>query len=414
MSALRALFEQHAAKPQAFRDAQERGVLHLAVLARDAALVEDILKETKTAAQAGACFFKDGNGDTPLDIAARLQDPACIRLLAPYASGLRGDDIEYYTALHHVAASGCTAAACVLIAEGDDIDAKTTQSDHTPLFIAVKAPDRAMVSLLLAAGARTDIPSAQEIYPLHVAAANDDARMVRLLVEEGSADTGARFDPKTDNATPAHVAASTASASALRQLWHLGADLTLENAQGRDVFHIAVAGGNKAAVDFFLDEYLPSLCGDDMAGVKKDRAAAMLYDAIFYGHAGIAARLLEKTEIDADAQLPGGETPLTLAITAPMEWAERMKIVTALLNAGASADARNGKNHTPLYTCVLHSAADIADLLLMRQADPAAVCDNMTAGEMAARLLDADMLELLRGYGAAVPRATARQLRPGQ
>jgi ankyrin repeat protein len=92
----------------------------------------------------------------------------------------------------------------------------------------------------------------------------------------------------------------------------------------------------------------------------------------------------------------------------PLMWAARhgaVQAMTALLDAGADANARDQRNHwTPLLHAIHRRHLEAVQLLLERGADPNLRTDSFTPLLMAAAEPDAAFVKLLLRYGAD-PRA---------
>jgi ankyrin repeat protein len=138
--------------------------------------------------------------------AAALGDMAELRRgLANQPHRLGAYSADGWTPLHLAAFFGHEDAVRELLAAGADVHARSTNPmANQPLHASV-AGERSpgVVRALLRAGADVNAPAAEEVTPLHLAAARGDAELIALLVEAGAD----RTRQMADGQTPAAMAA---------------------------------------------------------------------------------------------------------------------------------------------------------------------------------------------------------------
>jgi ankyrin repeat protein len=114
----------------------------------------------------------------------------------PALAGAWSDD--GFTALHFAAFFGQPQAAAILLERGADVHAvASTFGNVTPLHSAAAAPSRAIVRMLLEAGADANARQGGGFTALQAAAQNGDPEMTRDLLEHGADPSAATDDGRT-------------------------------------------------------------------------------------------------------------------------------------------------------------------------------------------------------------------------
>ncbi|MDE2984812.1 MAG: ankyrin repeat domain-containing protein [Gemmatimonadota bacterium] len=286
---------------------------------------------------------------------ARLAGILTLALCAVPASAQEDCD-DWNTGNFFATATAQTVTACLeagadLNAIDDDTWWPRTRGS-TPLHSAARySRDRAVIAVLLAAGADVNARTRHGMTPLHAAVgANRNLGVVEELVAAG-ADLNARDG---DGNTPLHTSWYSRDPSVVHLLLELGADRTLVNDSGQ------VAD--------------PTDCSHWNTEVFADIATA---DATA---ACLAAG------VDVNARDEGGNTPLLLAT---YFWAggrngapasEDPAVVTVLLEAGADVNARNSSGSTPLHHAAVGQSREPARDWYDRVENPAIVAALLAAG----------------------------------
>lgn len=144
-----------------------------------------------------------------------------VELLAADRGLVNSYSHDGWTPLHLVAFFGRPDLAEILLANGADVHARSTNQMHnTPLHAAVagKRPD--LASVLLSHGAEVNARQHGGWMPLHAAAQNGDTELARLLISLG-AEVNARAE---NNQTPLDLALTKGHGSVVELLESHGAE----------------------------------------------------------------------------------------------------------------------------------------------------------------------------------------------
>jgi ankyrin repeat protein len=146
--------------------------------------------------------------------------------------------------------SGDISSVRQAINSGADIN-DSDKAEGTPLFIAVDSGNLEVATLLLESGSDTEIPAKRgKQTPLHRAATNNDAEMVRLLVAHGAKINSRGFQ----KITPLFAAVSRNNLNAIRALVEGGANvLEIWPTMGSPALHQAVFLGHLDATKLLLN-----------------------------------------------------------------------------------------------------------------------------------------------------------------
>ena len=159
------------------------------------------------------------------------------------------------TVLHAASLWGCPGGVLRLLAAGVDPDTMN-QDGHTPLReLARRGAAGAVVSLLLAAGARLDGVDRHGNTALMLAAIAGDLWgnagsmwLVQQLLVAGAAPDHQNHDGET----ALHFAAELDHGEVVVWLLDAGVDPNARNRQGRTALHVAVSKGRRSAVGLLL------------------------------------------------------------------------------------------------------------------------------------------------------------------
>lgn len=225
---------------------------------------------------------------------------------------------------------------------------------------------------------------------IHVAAANNHVRMVRLLIEAG-ADVNEKSPGSGDSAL--HCAADANSVEIASMLLERGADVDARNAFGSSpILRAAAARSDSSDLTALLLDRGAAAGAADADGVTALHRAASS-DSV------ATAMLLIERGADARARAKNGATPLHAA-------AEKNSARTAklLIRAGADVNAREAVfGETPLHAAARRNATEAAWLLIDAGADVNAAWGDGVTPLHAAAVADAgDCARLLIEKGADV------------
>ena len=350
----------------------------------------------------------------------RVTAAAALALLAGGWTAASGDD-----GLLEAARQRDAAAVRSLLDAG--ADANGAQADGaTALHWAAYRADAGMAEALLAAGANPNAPNDLGVTPLALACDNGDVDMVRRLLEAGA---DAALTPP-ERPPVLLSCARTGNANAVAALIRAGADVNAqEPVRGQTALMWAAAQGHTAVVEVLLnagaDIHARSRArsrfiniGDPndhlnlYLGTVQEGAATPLLFAARQGDAATARLLLAAGANVHDASADRISALLTAAHGGHRE-------VTALL-LEAGADPNDGSaGYTALHAAALRGDREMAAALLAAGAEldvrvtrgtPATrggrdfILPQTLAGAtpllLAAKLLEAEIIELLLAHGA--------------
>ncbi|MEE8524621.1 MAG: ankyrin repeat domain-containing protein [Thermoanaerobaculia bacterium] len=258
-------------RPELLEERNERSQTAL-WLAADQASAEtiELLVNHGAAADLG-----DGDGVTPLHVAARRGDPAIVEILAAAPGGGVRDHggnrpVDYaayfgkvksfhllwkpenggelnksgQSLLHHAAHGGNVAILRTLLQAGLDVQ-QADRDGKTPLHFAALKAQRDAAPLLLQQGAEAAVADAQGTTALHLAAADGDPRLLPIFLAQAPDLEIADGDGNT----PLHHAAGWGRIDNVRLLLAAGAPVDLRNHQGQTAFEVAEESGRKRVME---------------------------------------------------------------------------------------------------------------------------------------------------------------------
>ena len=190
-------------------------------------------------------------GETALHRSASTGDLAAVSGLLERREDVNAPGLGSLTPLHLAAWNGRRAVVAHLLANGAQVDARTSFAGftgQTPLHLAAAGGHGAVVAVLLASGADVNARGDDEETALHAAAGGDHREVAGAVLAAG-ADVNA-----TNGAgdTPLHVAADAGSEAVATLLIAAGAVVSARNREGETPLHAAAAAGRRALVEFLL------------------------------------------------------------------------------------------------------------------------------------------------------------------
>jgi ankyrin repeat protein len=254
--------------------------------------------------------------------------------------------------------SGDTAAALRLIKPGLPFDVTDQDHQETPLLAAIRQKNAAVFAALLDAGASAAAGSYDGQTPLHIAARRGDAAMVEILLARG-ADLHARMGgshPNRDGRTVLMDAVIGKNFDLVKLLIARGADLFAKDAAGLTALDWANFQSKRIANH--LRKAMPT---------ADERVALDIHDA---ARAGVVGRLRELvdagTPVDLREQTGHRGTPLHAAALAG-----HVEAVQLLIERGADVNAREEIQGqcTVLHRAIGKGRAPIVRLLIAHGAD---------------------------------------------
>ena len=358
------------------------------------------------------------SGETPLMTASRTGSAAAVRALLVRRADPHAQEHEHgQTALMWAAAQGHPEVVQLLLASGARVDDRSLiypqvvsssgnadrsgvfevmQGGYTPLLFAARRGDVASARLLVAAGADVDAAAASGTSPLVVAAHSGHGGLAAFLLSAG-ADPGA-----ADAGYGAlHAAVLRGDPPLVRVLLAHGADPDVVLERGTPA--------RRVSADWRLSHRM--IGATPLWVAARFREPAVLRHLAEYG-GDPSHQVGGETALMAAIQ--GGSTRGRFGIPPPdaEEEARRtLESVTAVLDAGADVDARNGNGDTALHIAASRGLADVVARLAERGASLDLPNENgqtplgLASGGTAVLLAE---LEATDGGGGAAATITAR------
>jgi len=332
---------------------------------------------------------------------------------------------EYgFTPLHVAAYNIREAVVQLLIKKGADVNVRSTNG-YTPLFKAmekffdpevrdqIKPHEKEnainIVESLLKAGAEQDARVVPCQYPIHLAAASGEERLISLFIDR-NVDINAKG---REGVTPLYIAVQTGPPSTIQFLLDRGAQVDSVTKSGfTPLFQAAVRGSNeitklliakgadvnhkdndsttpligtiKVAVGFQEKKEVPKEVENLILGLEKEWKEVV--------------RILLRNGADTNAITKNHDTALVLAI-----YLNDKEIVEELLNHGANTNYA-GAGETALHAAIAEGHFDISAILVKRGADVNAVnMSNRTSLHfLAAYSNNSGIAKLMIDHGANV------------
>jgi len=304
----------------------------------------------------------DKDGKTPLMRAWQAGAQDTLRALLRMGADIGAVNHDHKNILHLAAEANDVATLQTLIAEGGAAHLQSRMPSAgklTPLHAAVRAGAEDAARVLIAAGANVNTPDAQNMTPLHTAAARNDTGMIYTLVCEGHAEMRRTENPA--GYTALHIAVINKNAAALRALCDLGADPHQMDTDKRTPLNIAGWNGFLEGVKYLMEE-IPAEVEEEAALQSRTQA---LFDALFYDHADVADYLIASGKVDMNRPARSGEYVLQAALQGG-----KSDMAEKIIEAGANVDIKSPQGMSPLLLCATRNLVVPAVLLLQKGASP--------------------------------------------
>ncbi len=322
--------------------------IHQAAEAGDLAKVKALVEKDPACVKA-----KDGNGRTPLHLAAQGRHLEVLRYLVDKGADLDALDKNGIAPLHILARSGQTEAVRLMIDKGADIDIKDPVK-LTPLNMAAESGLEAMVELLIEKGADIENKHAYGRTPL-VGAARErgNINVIRMLLDAGA-------DVNSSDkwgATALDLAAWRGFEEVVNLLLERGAALPDDTARTRELLRNAAEKGLAGLFSRVAEK------GADLTFPIED-GGTLLHAAAAGGSVPILETLLAQG-LDVNRQDGNGWSPVHFAAEKG-----RGEATTFLLNKKADINARTLMGQTPYNIAEENGNPDVARALAEKRADP--------------------------------------------
>ena len=374
--------------------------LHMAAASGALDIVESLLRAR------AQLDVPNKRGLTPVDLASFADHDSIVRRLVE--QGCRVPNLLV------AASAGSCEQARVLIADKPYTIDMANKHGRSPLYLAARRGDPAMVALLLQHGATRTCRDEQGSMPLHQAVYHGNTRIARILLEHK-----APINAALDNSwyTPLHIAVHEKNTAMVQLLLSYKAQVDVKTPGGQTPLHLAADLGCTEIVRMLLAS------GASIDARDEDKGTP-LHSAVVKGHATTAKLLLsagaavnawkgneqalhiatERGDLQmmelllahkATLEVRSKVTPLHRAAATGQLEAARM-----LLAHGAKVDARDRSNETPLHEAARHGHAQMARLLLQHGADIHAKSSGAEALEYAVWQGKVDVAQVLLDHKA--------------
>ncbi len=249
-----------------------------------------------------------------------------------------------------------------LINQGANINAARKDNGNTALIISTNNKNVETVNLLLTKGANADIANLEGYYPIHIAAAQNQPKIINLIAKY------INVNQKSNNAeqvTSLWMAAQEGAVESVKILLSLGADVDSPRvSNGLTPLHVALQGG--------YTEVMKELISNGAALDLQDVSGNNLLHLTCKLEGGLdVIELLLAKSFDVNAKSVGGGTAILQA-------AVRNDLTTVKFLLSKSADLNildDGGKHI-IHYAALHNALNIIEFLKAQNASLINSTDN--------------------------------------
>jgi ankyrin repeat protein len=293
-------------------------------------------------------------GVTPLSLAADNGDAAMMQTLLKAGAAIKTADAalpDGQTLLMRAARTGHVDAVKVLIAAGDDVNARERRTGTTASIWAATYNRGAVIQVLAEAGADLNVTSALTAYP------HTQNGVLLTGLEEGVSYVGQTVLPK-GGWSAAMFAAREGAVDAIRALGEAHANLDVLDPEGTSALIIAIINGHYDAAAALVEKGAnPNLA--DIKGMTPLYAAVDMHTlATTFGRPDPPRPVIEGSIEAIKTLLAAGANPNA-----------RLK-ATVLKRVYDAGDNRLGEGATPLMRAARGGDGVVMRLLLAAKADP--------------------------------------------
>ena len=311
------------------------------------------------------------NVEAPLLLAARrgCVEVARSLLQAGADANARSRDVVRETALHAAIAAGHDSLACFLARNGADVNLPTQHGD-TPLHYAARWSRSAeLMDTLIGQGALS-VVNLLGHSPLHVAVCRRSSFVVDCLLQTGRTHCVCAGDRRRRSETPLHAASRLGDAEVAQKLLQGGFTVDEVDATGKTSLHVACARGCERVVRLLLQS------GANPNAVDEAGQVALMCAAMGPGKQAIESEAARTARIACSGRIA------TLLVTAGADvhtvdqWKQSAAHFAAfydngvvfgiLLQHGASMDALDHGQRTPLYLAVERHSLSVVRVAVVR------------------------------------------------
>nr|WP_253309278.1 ankyrin repeat domain-containing protein [Rickettsia endosymbiont of Ceutorhynchus assimilis] len=392
------------------QDKEGKTLLHFAASGNNLDMVQFLLD------RGASIEVQDGRDWTPILYAAQSGKWGVVKLLISNGAKFNNEITYQGTPLHFAAQGGNLDIAQFLLDEGAVIESQD-KDDKKPLDLAVEAGRLNVAKLLLDRGASVNAKDKNDRTPLDLATKGDMIELLKraqmdqglsINAREGTFDKvedliaqGANLEAKDNNDnTPLHNACNNGHFNVAKYLIEKGASLKAKNKDNKTPLELADHKGYINIVEMIkqiqsgLDEELLSAVKngdpnkvDDLVShgasleVKDSNGNTLLHYASQNGHLKVVEYLIEKGA-SLKAKNKDGNTPLDLAVKENIKEflkkaqsglnkellavvnGDDLNRVKALVSRGASLEAKDNSDNTPLHNACNNGHVKVVEYLV--------------------------------------------------
>lgn len=224
-------------------DINERSCLHVAAMAGRRDLLE-------LCTQHGAANVRvtDAYGRTALHYATMNGFTDCVSFLLTQQADIESRDHDGYSPLLYAIVNGHTCCVETLLRAGADIEPKH-DGDHIPLSLACYYGHTDIALMLYERGAK-NLPNAESLYPLHLAARQGHVELCRMLAHNRQ---DVDVPDKYNSWTPLFWAASDGHAECVKVLIEAGCKVNMKDEYGKTALYYAAWEGQMECMKLLID-----------------------------------------------------------------------------------------------------------------------------------------------------------------
>nr|UPO70950.1 sTRP5 [Mesobuthus martensii] len=326
------------------KDQDDNTALHLAV-------EKGHFNVTKTLLENGADVNTPGEFSVyPLHLASTIGNLDIVQLLIEYKALVNCLNYQQETPLHKAAAFNHKDVIEFLIKHGALIDCRCI-NHFTPLLLAAREGHIDAIKALLDNNADVSVVDKNEKSVVYWLCERNHPEALEILLKECFAPNLIFKEDAFDN-NPLHVAAENGYADVLKILLENGADIHSKNEDGETAMHLAAKSGHRNIVKLLLET------SKSIVNAEDEEKNTPLHVAALKGHQRVVKDL-----IVAGANVESRNCNLWTALDCAA-YGGWLKTALILLKAGSPIDPLDKAKTTPLHLAASRGHAKVVEMLL--------------------------------------------------